>query len=90
MIAAQSLRGRAHMAQSLCALAEAQLAAGRPVLTRATLREMHEVLAGIAALVECDTSSLPSGTLRETAEMLVEISGRVAAIEARLGSTTIH
>ena len=90
LVAGQSLRGRARMAQSLCALAEAQLQSGRPALARETLRELCGAVTGINALLDCDTSCLPDGTVREIAELLADIDNRSADLEAKLGSTTIH
>jgi hypothetical protein len=85
MTAAQSLKSRAHMADSLCALAEAQIEAGRLVLALGTLREMRSVVAAINTLVDGDTSYLSHGTLEEIRALLARINERAVAMDARLG-----
>lgn len=85
-----TLRNRAMMATALCAVAEQEVHAGRIIEARETVRAVRVLLADVNMLLDGDTSYLPYGTLRECADMLAGLDGRIAAIERGLGSATIH
>lgn len=85
-----TLRNRAMMANALCAVAEQEVYAGRLIEARETVRAVRALLADVNTLLDGDTSYLPYGTLRDCADLLAGMDGRIATIERGLGSETIH
>lgn len=85
-----TIRNRAMMANALCAVAEQEAHAGRLLEATETVRSVRALLADVNILLSGDTSYLPYGSLREVAELLAGMDGRIGAIERILGSQTIH
>lgn len=86
----KSLKGRAAMANALCAVAEEELHAGQSARAVDTMRKVRGVLADIKLLLSGDTSYLPYGALRETSELLAGVDERIKAMEDATQTYTIH
>ena len=66
----KSLRSRAFVASALCAVAEEEFLIGEHMRASETVRTVRHVLADINLLLSGDTTYLPYGALRETAELI--------------------
>jgi len=86
----KSLKSRAFVANALCAVAEQEIHAGQSMRAAETVRTVRHVLADINLLLSGDTSYLPYGALRETAELLAGLDERIGSVEAATVTHTIQ
>jgi hypothetical protein len=86
----KSLKSRAFVATALCAVAEEEFLSGERMRATETVRTIRHVLADIDVLLSGDTSYLPYGALRETAELKAGLDERIRTMEASMHPETIH
>jgi hypothetical protein len=86
----KSLKSRAFVATALCAVAEEEFLAGEHIRATETVRSIRGVLADIDVLLDGDTSYLPYGALRETAQLIAGLDDRIKVMEACIQPYTIH
>jgi Arc/MetJ-type ribon-helix-helix transcriptional regulator len=86
----KSLKSRAFVANALRAVAQEEFVAGEHVRVAETVRTLRGVLADINLLLDGDTSYLPYGALRETAELIARLDDRIKTMETVIQNYTIH
>lgn len=86
VLLARSLRSRALIANSLCAIAEEEAHAGHAMRAIETVRALRGVLEEVSLILTGDTSSFPFGSLQDVAELLDGLGARITAVERALGA----